>query len=119
LINPDTAQRCDCGYDFETRTVKTAYVTGRPPHSLYLYGAWIFIWFRALAFLTVGGSGPWRSIGFIAWVAIILPLYYEIIARRKRWASTALAVLTMPWGLWVLSSQQLRVFLLQPTIKKS
>ena len=27
LINPDTAQRCDCGYDFATRTMKGSYLT--------------------------------------------------------------------------------------------
>lgn len=26
LINPDTAQRCDCGYDFETKTLKDSYL---------------------------------------------------------------------------------------------
>ncbi len=26
LINPDTAQRCDCGYDFETKTIKESYL---------------------------------------------------------------------------------------------
>jgi len=27
LINPDTALRCDCGYEFATRSVKTSYVS--------------------------------------------------------------------------------------------
>ena len=26
LINPDTAARCDCGYDFETGVVKESYL---------------------------------------------------------------------------------------------
>ncbi len=26
LFNPDTAMRCDCGYDFETRTMQASYV---------------------------------------------------------------------------------------------
>jgi hypothetical protein len=26
LENPDTAERCDCGYDFASRTVKASYV---------------------------------------------------------------------------------------------
>jgi len=26
LFNPDTALRCDCGYDFSTRTVQASYV---------------------------------------------------------------------------------------------
>jgi hypothetical protein len=25
LFNPDTAQRCDCGYDFETKTIRESY----------------------------------------------------------------------------------------------
>ena len=30
LVNPDTAKRCDCGYDFETKTVETPFVTVEP-----------------------------------------------------------------------------------------
>jgi hypothetical protein len=29
LVNPPTAQRCDCGYDFASRTVQSSYLTGR------------------------------------------------------------------------------------------
>jgi hypothetical protein len=25
LVNPPSAKRCDCGYDFETRTVEASY----------------------------------------------------------------------------------------------
>ena len=31
LINPDTAQRCDCGYDFDSRRVERSYLDGLPP----------------------------------------------------------------------------------------
>jgi hypothetical protein len=27
LINPDTARRCDCGYDFETKTVERRFLS--------------------------------------------------------------------------------------------
>jgi hypothetical protein len=27
LVNPDTAQRCDCGYDFPTGTMQQSYVS--------------------------------------------------------------------------------------------
>jgi hypothetical protein len=27
LFNPESAQRCDCGFDFESRTVKESYLT--------------------------------------------------------------------------------------------
>ena len=29
LVNPPTATRCDCGYDFETRTIQASYLTER------------------------------------------------------------------------------------------
>jgi uncharacterized membrane protein len=29
LVNPPTAERCDCGYDFKTRTIKESYLTER------------------------------------------------------------------------------------------
>lgn len=133
LINPDTARRCDCGYDFETKTAKTPYFVESLggasrlglPYTLYSYALGMLFWFRALAFLGVAlvvdfgraHEAPWRSIGFIAWVAIGLPLLFEI-SRKKTWANIVLAVLTMPWGLWLLNSQQLRVFLPQATIGK-
>jgi hypothetical protein len=129
LTNPETAQRCDCGYDFETKTVQTPYsaedLGGRAnrlklPYSLYGYAVGMLVWFRLLALLGVGlavgfdrlNDAPIPAIGFIAWVVVVLPLSFEI-ARKKRWANTLLAVLTMPWGIWLLTSQRLRVFLLQ------
>ena len=29
LVNPPTAERCDCGYDFRTGTMKESYLTER------------------------------------------------------------------------------------------
>ena len=29
LVNPPTAARCDCGYDFQTGTIKESYLTER------------------------------------------------------------------------------------------
>ena len=31
LINPDTALRCDCGYDFQLKTMKQSYLGGKSP----------------------------------------------------------------------------------------
>lgn len=33
LINPPEAQRCDCGYDFVSRTVEASYLGKRDPHA--------------------------------------------------------------------------------------
>ena len=37
LFNPDTAQRCDCGYDFETCAVKSAYFKQELPREFKTY----------------------------------------------------------------------------------
>lgn len=45
LFNPDTAQKCDCAYDFETRTVKSAYVKQKLPLEFFepfaLWPGWV------------------------------------------------------------------------------
>ena len=46
LISPATAQRCDCGYDFETKTVEKAFVTVGP--KMKHTGSWIIAWFTIL-----------------------------------------------------------------------
>ncbi len=40
LFNPDTAQRCDCGYDFETKVVEKPYVEWTPRRFKWLN--WFF-----------------------------------------------------------------------------
>jgi hypothetical protein len=56
LTNPGTAQRCDCGYDFETKTVERPYFTTEPTriggHAPVQRGDWIEITIpnRALTF---------------------------------------------------------------------
>jgi hypothetical protein len=32
LVNPPTAERCDCGYDFKTGTLEQSYLTERDHH---------------------------------------------------------------------------------------
>ncbi len=34
LINPETAQRCDCGYDFVSRTMKESYLGPKDQRAL-------------------------------------------------------------------------------------
>jgi hypothetical protein len=45
LINPCTAQRCDCGYDFETKTVEKPYSTAKKENR--------FVSFKALGMLGI------------------------------------------------------------------
>ena len=32
LTNPDSAQRCDCGWDFRSETLEKSYLTGNAAH---------------------------------------------------------------------------------------
>ena len=59
LINPETAQRCDCGYDFTTKTLEEPYDrsqedqaqengNGRPMKNVFRIGfiiLWVFVLF--------------------------------------------------------------------------
>ena len=60
LFNPDTAQRCDCGYDFETQSVDST-VASRPKSGT----SW-----------GVGGANGFtevtRCVGIVAFVLIVL-----------------------------------------------
>jgi len=42
LINPDTAQRCDCGYDFQKGTVEKSYLTHAEKGSVGI-GGWLLL----------------------------------------------------------------------------
>jgi len=38
LINPPNAQRCDCGYDFDTAQIKESYLTERDKQTAMRHG---------------------------------------------------------------------------------
>lgn len=52
LENPDTAQRCDCGYDFVTKRMEKSYLTS--PLSRYT--------FASTGFLLALGVAGWRTL---------------------------------------------------------
>jgi hypothetical protein len=74
LVNPPTAKRCDCGYDFETRTVQEPYLTARD---------------KQLSPYTVGIAGV--ILGIVLLLELILRFTSAAIARH----SLALGVLTV------------------------
>jgi len=39
LVNPPTAARCDCGYDFQTHTIQRSYLTERGTDKILRWGA--------------------------------------------------------------------------------
>ncbi len=112
LINPQTAQRCDCGYDFETKTVEESYYKQALP-------GWIrsFLILLTLYNLTLGVlalvSRDWRAIlAAIAWSAGIWFLYFRL-KKKSASARLGLAILTFPLGLFLFLSREVRLYFLQ------
>jgi len=54
LISPGTAQRCDCGYDFISKSLKRSYATSTPNSS----SSRIAIAAQAVALVLAGAAVP-------------------------------------------------------------
>lgn len=112
LFNPDTAQRCDCGYDFETCSVKSAYFKQELPREFKTYLI-LAVTYNVLAGAVAIASGDVARILLAgAWSGVIWWLYSRLIAKQN-WARLALVVLTFPAGLLLGLSREARLYCLQ------
>jgi hypothetical protein len=118
LINPPTALRCDCGYDFQKGTVEKPYIKQEPPKSrqvlkdikIYL---WSFVILNLLlAVVTMQEGDPTRIIGVLLWSVTVYWLYSQL-AQRKNRARIALILLTFPIGLFLFFSRDVKMYFLQ------
>ena len=112
LINPDTAQRCDCGYDFESKTVKDAYFNQELPRGIKAYVVFLIIYNVLAAVAALASGAAAVLISGVVWSCLIWWLYTQLI-RKKNWARLALAVLTFPLGAVILGSREARLYCLQ------
>ncbi len=127
LTNPESAQRCDCGYDFETKTVEKPYFAPSPEFGMLLMLRRMTVWFietlcaavLLAAFLIVwygpSGIGIMREVfgtvvmiifvsgrtGYVATTLICRLLWKWQIAL---WYSAAAAVLCIVHGLYFFIS---------------
>ncbi|SRR5258705_4657146 len=111
LANPDTAQRCDCGYDFSSRTMKESYLVPRAlegqPAERWIVGGIRYVCFGvmwvALYAVTLGlvagivrdhllerashdGYTAYVSLaGFLMIMPVALLFSFVILAVWKRW----------------------------------
>lgn len=116
LINPETAQRCDCGYDFQSRTVQKSFDTPRRlPGSIVTYLAIavplnvvVALW----AFLSTGDRLRLMLVGI--WSFCCFFLFMQLVGKRN-WARYALAVLTFPLGAILLLNREVRAYCYQQT----
>jgi len=87
LVNPGTAQRCDCGYDFISKSVQESYLTSTPNTSpskiaigaqavaLILAGAAV-IWgcWMVYVALNPGGAGEFGSLSVLSAAMVDIPI---------------------------------------------
>lgn len=112
LFNPATAQRCDCGYDFETGIVKNAYFKQGLPREFRTYLI-LAVVLNLVAGVAAAASGDFTRIaGTIVWSVGIWWLYSRLVAKQN-WARLALVVLTFPVGLILGLSREAKLYCLQ------
>mgnify|MGYP000904864518 CR=1 FL=1 len=65
LINPESALRCDCGYDFATQTIKSSYLPAQPKSS---WERWGFLLTSPAIFIVLGPPVGYFSSLFIPFI---------------------------------------------------
>lgn len=95
LLNPDTALRCDCGYDFREQTVKESYADRtfepaleHPPKAFYVFSALIII--VDLGVVLAHRVAVW---GLVFHLVLIVLVY-----RRKNWVRNLLGFSSFFYG---------------------
>jgi hypothetical protein len=111
LLNPDTALRCDCGYDFESKAIERPYFNQPLPKEIRNYLIFVAVCnvIGAAVFLVSGDVI--RLVWTAAWMAVVYWCYVKLV-KKKNWARITLIILTFPVGLMLLGSEA-RLYCLQ------
>ena len=116
LWSVGSALRCDCGYDFEKGTVEETYYKTELPKDIKTF--FIFIVVLNLvagisSFVTGMNTDNFISLAIIVvWSILVYWLYYQLV-QKKNWARILLVVLTFPLGLFLLMSNDVKLYMLQ------
>jgi hypothetical protein len=111
LISPDTALRCDCGYDFESKTVRKPYFKQDLPKEIRTFLIFLVGWNALVAFALLVKIGPTALFPTMVWTPVLYWCYTNLV-RKRNWARIALIFLTFPIGLALLGSEA-RLYCLQ------
>jgi hypothetical protein len=111
-VNPSTAERCDCGYDFQSKTVERPYFRQRLPRMIKGYMVFIVV---LNVILSLGAGSRHDTFAAVAGVlyALVLYLLYLELLRKRGWARITLAVLTFPIGTILLLTRDMKLYMLQ------
>ena len=89
LVNPETAQRCDCGYDFISKSVEKPYFTSSPNTTL----SRIAIRAQVVALILAGGAVIWGCL------MVHIALYPGASGEFGGYSVLFAAVVDLPVGL--------------------
>ena len=112
LINPFSAQRCDCGYDFVSKKIEKPYFKQRIPKDIRIYFTLLIPLSIFLAFLGLTAGDYIRFISAVVWGIVCLWLYAQLL-KKKNWARIALVIVTFPLGLILGLSTEAKLYCLQ------
>lgn len=106
LHNPQIAERCDCGYDFQTKTVKGTYSpqTLRKSDLLVVAGLVCAYNLAGIAIAVVSGNAlrlAWLLFCTPAWMACMWVAYLGLIAGKNS-GRIILYILLFPASVWFL-----------------
>jgi hypothetical protein len=116
LINPATASRCDCGYDFQTRTIERPFYQQKLPRDIKRFLVLIVVLNAISAAVVLASGDPTRLLFVLIWSAAIW-LTYSRLVQGKNWARFVLGILTFPLGLLVVLSRETKLYCLQRGMK--
>ena len=96
LINPDTALRCDCGYDFASREVKDSYLSKTelesrrpsfPKSRRKLFWQQLTAWISVALGRSIAHALNWKmgsdSLDALAWITLLLGIIFAAKIRRE------------------------------------
>jgi len=112
LVNPPTAKRCDCGYDFETQKVEVSYSPQALPKEIKTALVVIIVLNVIVALVALSTGDGSRILGVVAWSVLVWGLYFKLV-RRSNAARIALAVLTFPIGTAFFMSAEAKLYCVQ------
>jgi hypothetical protein len=112
LANPGSAERCDCGYDFLSRTVEKPYYKQAIPKDLKTFIG-VVIGLNALGLYAALMTGDALRIVFVVIWSLAVYFSYFSLLKKKNWARIALIIITFPWGLFLGFSREVKLFCLQ------
>jgi hypothetical protein len=112
LTNPRSAQRCDCGFDFLSKTIEKPYFKQKIPKDIKTFIN-VFIPLNILGAIWSLALGDWlRFIFVLVWSLVVYSLYAKLL-QKKNWARIALVILTFPWGIFLGFSREAKLYCLQ------